>query len=90
MPRARQYIIRGSLTKCIDHMFTHWTNLRVEYLSIIYHDRGKYYCVVNDEFLSQDTYEPEVEGTRLVLRATLKELKKLCTYYHHTQTELGV
>ena len=71
-------------------MFTHWTNLRVEYLSIIYHERGKYYCVVNDEFLSQDEYIPSVENTRLMIRVTLKELKSLCTYYHHAQTRLEI
>ena len=71
-------------------MLSNWSAIHSEYLSIIYHERGKYYCVVNDEFLSQDEYIPSVEHTRLMIRVTLKELKTLCTYYSYTQTSLEI
>lgn len=74
--------------QCVDHMLIHWRANNDPYLSIIHHQRGKYYCVVNDEFLDLNEPEPEPEGTRLVLRITLKELKSLCTYHANTQIEM--
>lgn len=71
-------------------MLTHWRANNDQYLSIIHNTRGKYYAVVNDAFLNQDTFEPEVEGTRLMLRCTFNELKRVCTYYQNTQTEMSL
>ena len=88
MPPRRQYLIRGSVPKCIDHMLIHWRANNDQYLSIIHHERGKYYAVVNDAFLSQDKNTPDETGCRVMLRCTFKELKKLCTYYRNTQTEM--
>lgn len=90
MPHRRQYLIRGSLGACIDHMLIHWRANNDKYLSIIHHERGKYYCVVNDDFLNLNEPEPGPEGSRLMLRVTFKELKKLCTYYQNTQTEMRI
>ena len=90
MPHRRHYLIRGSIPVCVDHMLTHWRANNDHYLSIIHHDRGKYYCVVNDHFLNLNEPEPGPEGSRLMLRCTLNELKKLCTYYHNTLTEMQI
>lgn len=69
-------------------MLIHWRANTDHYLTIVHHDRAKYYAVVNDAFLNQDKNTPEETGCRVMLRCTLKELKKLCSYYRNTQTEM--
>lgn len=88
MAKPAKYLTRGTLKVCINYMFTHWAANPQQYLSIIHHDRGNYYGVVTDGFLENDLNVPEVEGSRLLLRTTFKELKILCTYYQTTQMEL--
>lgn len=88
MPRRRQYLIRGTIPVCINHMLTHWKANNDPYLTIIHHKQAKYYAVVNDDFLKEDKYTPEKTGCRLMLRCTFNELKSLCTYYQNTQTEM--
>ena len=90
MPKPAKYLARGNLKTCLDYMFTHWTASNEEYLSIIHHIRGNYYAVVNDIFLDNDLNVPEVEGSRVMLRTTLTELKTLCTYYHASQMQLPI
>lgn len=90
MARARQYIIRGSLRKCLNRMFTWWASNQVEYLTLLYNERCRTYAVVDDDFIDKDEPEPGTPGLRLVLRVNLKELKSLCTYYSTTQTKLGI
>lgn len=90
MTNPAKYLIRGTLKVCLNYMFTHWAVSKEEYLSIIHHKRGHYYAVVNDYFLDNDQNIPEVDGTRLIVRTTIKELKIICTYYTATQTELQI
>lgn len=90
MPPRKQYLTRGSIQVCIDHMLTHWRANNDAYLSIVHHVTGKYYAVVTDHFLQEETFTPDDTGCRLMLRCTLKELKKLCTYYQATQTEMRI
>lgn len=90
MPPRRQYLIRGSIPVCINHMLIHWAANNDPYLSILHHEPGKYYAVVDDAFLDADKLTPEETGCRLMLRCTLGELKKLCTYYQNTQIDMEI
>lgn len=90
MGRARKYIIRGSMRKCLNRMFSWWATNQVEFLTLLYNERTKTYAVVDDDFIDKDEPEPATPGLRLVLRTNLKELKALCTYYSTTQTWLGL
>lgn len=90
MAKPAKYLIRGTLKVCLNYMFTHWAVSHEQYLSIIHHDRGKYYAVVNDHFLNDDLNVPEVDGSRVILRTTIKELKTICTYYQSIQIELPI
>lgn len=78
------------MTVCIDYMLKHWRVSDYGFLSIIHQPRTKAYAVVNEEFLQLNEPEPGEDGTRIMLRCTLKELKKLCTYYHNTQTKMSI
>lgn len=90
MPPRRQYLVRGSIPACIDHMLIHWKANNDPYLTIIHHQPGKYYAVVNDTFLNEDKNTPEETGCRVMLRCTFKELKNLCTYHQNTQTQMRI
>lgn len=71
-------------------MLVHWRVNDNPNLSIVHHERAKYYAVVDDAFLNQDQITPGETGCRLLLRCTLKELKILCSYTKNAQTELKI